>query len=203
MHGIDRKGGGSGTKKIAGAVLAVLLLWGVSYAQSYGPPTYSVGDTWTFKEGRSTREGKVVAVNANENTIKGLFSGCPTCLVRTDKNLTWLELLDAAGKPVDVTQYGAVPVGAWKLYDFPLEVNKTWNFSADAFIQNQPANFNYDLKVEAYEDVKTPAGVFKAYRIRAAVNVRGRGWENNYQNVSWFAPDAKIVVKFTTRRRGG
>lgn len=192
-------------KLFACASLFVLLLSGAAAeAQSYGPPTYSVGDTWTLKEGRSTRQATVLRADEEGYTIKGIWVGCATCLVRMDKNLMWIELLDAAGKPVDVTQYPAVPIGqAWRIFEFPLEAGKTWRVSPMIYIRGAPARFTMDFKVEGYEKVKVAAGTFEAYKIRAAVQITAPEWSNAYQNVYWFSPQAKSTVKFTTTRARG
>ncbi len=74
------------------AVFTLLAMVSTAHAQSYGPPTYSVGDTWKFSNDR-----KVEVVKVDENGIEVVgFYGCPTCISRHDKNLTILEIVTAA-----------------------------------------------------------------------------------------------------------
>ncbi len=187
------------------AASVVFMLAGMAQAQSYGPPLRSVGDTWTIKEeGGAPREIKVVAVDSDGYLIEGAYSGCPTCRVSTDKNLTWLKMLDADGKPVDVTKLEWVPVGpGWKFLDFPLEIKKAWRISEQAFLQGSVVTYTVDVTVDGYEDVRTPAGTFKAYKIRSLWTLETRwGRRPTWTNVTWFAPDAKGSVKFTSTRPG-
>lgn len=62
---------------------------------------------------------------------------------------------------------------------------------------------HYDgmFAVQAYEDVTTKAGTFKAFKIVRDWNIRpidnrGRGF--SWTTTEWYAPDAKWVVKWTT-----
>lgn len=78
-----------------------------------------------------------------------------------DKNLTVLQVQGADGKPVDLTQVaGFLPVGPeWKLYDFPLQLKKSWRTSGRGSYTGRYgtrcAIYTGDSTVWAYEDVKT------------------------------------------------
>ena len=145
-------------------VLAVLVLVTAAHAQSAGPPTYSVGDTWTRSHGA---EPIVVKVDENGSEVKGFLLTCPTCIYQLDKNLTILNVVQADGKPVDPTAMWAVPLGPdWRKLDFPLEVKKTWRISPRGFFRGSPSIFTLDCTVVAYEDVTTKAGTFKSYKIQ-------------------------------------
>ncbi len=190
--------------RLSVAALVLMTLVAIAHAQSAGPPALSEGDTWAFKEigGTSSGQIKVIKVEDAGYLVSGAYSGCPTCLVRTDKHLTWLNLLDSDGKPKEVTTVEFVPIGPeWKFLDFPLEVKETWRISARAFLRRSPASYTVDCTVEAYEDVKTSAEVFTAYRIR-------RDWaltspfRASWTDFGWFAPEVKWSVKFTSQRRG-
>jgi hypothetical protein len=47
--------------------------------------------------------------------------------------------------------------------------------------------------IEAFEDLTTPAGTFKAWRVRSADNFGN-------ENVQWYAPDLGVFVKQSLRR---
>ena len=66
------------------------------------------------------------------------------------------------GKPVQTYE----PYEA--LYDWPLFVGKSWvsEFKIRDHAREQTVALRYDFRVEAFEEVTTPAGVSKAFRIR-------------------------------------
>ena len=175
-------------------VLAVLVLVTAAHAQSAGPPSYSVGDTWKRSHGA---EPTVVKVDENGIEVKGLLLSCPTCIYRLDKNLTILDVVQSDGKPVDVTSMWGAPLGPdWRVFDFPLEVKKTWRISPTGFFRGNPQRYTVDCTVTAYEDVKTKAGTFKAYKIY--YEWTAERFPQRWTTVSWFSPDVKAIVKFTT-----
>jgi hypothetical protein len=188
------------------AAVVVLMLAGTATAQSYGPPEYSVGDTWIRKAAGKPWEVKVVNVEGDHVWMQGAFRDCPTCVVLLDRSGAFQALNDADGKPVDVTKYRFVPMGsAWKLWEFPLEAGKKWQFVADGYFQAQPVRYTVECRVEALEDIKTPAGTFKAYRVQrnwTSEGRRGPGFAVTWQDATWFAPAVKGPVKFTSTGRG-
>ncbi len=182
---------------------ALLFIWAVSaQAQSAGPNTYALGDTWTLSDGRTVT---VVKVDDAGTVMTGQILDCPTCRVRVDKNFLFDGVVtDADEKPVDVTKLRGVNVGLdWKFYDWPLEPKKRWQFTANGFFQGQPQTYDVRNHVIAYEDVKTKAGTFNAFRIQRDWSVRSRfGNPFTWVTVAWWAPDVKFSVKFTTTGRG-
>ena len=192
---------------IAGSLLLAIVSAG--HAQSIDAPAYSVGDAWTYKTGGDTREIKVLKVDGGGGIeVVGYLPSCATCIVQLDRDLTILAVLDAGGKPVDVTSIGFVPIGtSWQFFNFPLEPKKRWDFSGTAFNRGSTETYQLSNRVETLEDVKTPAGTFKAYRIvrdwllKAKTQVRNR--DITWRTTSWFAPDVKWVVKSTTTSATG
>lgn len=177
-------------------VLAILAFATDALAQSVGPPTFSVGDTWKRSHGA---EPTVVKVDENGVEIKGVLLTCPTCIYQLDKNLTLLNVVQADGKPVDPSQMWGAPLGPdWKLYDFPLEVKKTWRISPTGFFRGSPQRYTADCTVVAYEDVKTKAGTFKAYKIHYEWSLPLATSVIRWNSQLWYAPDVKVPVKFTT-----
>jgi len=187
-------------------VLVVAAITLPARGQSAAAPTYSVGDTWVRKIGSEMREVKVTKVEEGGTWFTGGRRDCQTCLTFFDKNLTLLRVTDASGKDVDVTQMNFVPLGSnWKLYDFPLEVKKTWSFTATGYSRGRTGTYKADNVVEAYEDAKTPAGTLKAFRIGRRWTLEGQGtggtFRVNWKDIFWFAPDTKSIVKFTSDGR--
>jgi len=117
-------------------------------AQPLDAPTYSVGDTWTLKEGSGPREVTVLKVGEGGAT-------------------------------------------------------EQWDFSASAFLRARYENYELNNRVDKIEEVKTPGGLFKAYRIVRDVTLKGgqamgRSRDTKWQTTVWFAPDVKFVVKSTS-----
>lgn len=188
--------------------LALTAMASSASAQAFDVPKYSVGDTWTLKDGSESREVTVVKVADGSVEMSGFLAGCPTCIVQLTSSLTMVGLLDGGGKPADPTQVGFVPMGAaWQLYSFPLEPKKRWDFSATAFLRGRYESYEYSNHVAGLEDVKTAAGTFKAYRIVRDIVLKGqpnvRNRDIRWQTSSWFAPDVKFVVKTTTTSATG
>lgn len=184
---------------------ALLVSVSSAYGQSYGPPAYSVGETWKRNVAGKIMEVKVVKVEDNGTWFTGGRTDCPTCLSFVDKNLTLIKLADAEGKDVDPVRLRFVAIG-WKFFDFPLEVNKVWRTSDQAYFRGVPYVYEVDWKVVSHEDVKTPAGTFKAFRVRGDWLYRDRmggSYDQRWTSESWFAPEVKQVVKFTSGARGG
>lgn len=184
------------------SALVLVLLVGQAHAQTADPPVYSVGDEW--KVGRFVR--KVVKTEGDVTVFRG-YPNCPTCLVYHDKNLVLLKIDQENGQPADTMSLGFVPVGSeWKFWDFPLAVGKKWDFSAKGFYRGNRVNWSYVNTVEGYEDVTTKAGTFKAFKLRRDVTIHvmdSRGGRPSWTEMNWFAPAAKVTVKFTTTNATG
>jgi hypothetical protein len=135
-----------------------------------------------------------------------LYGSCPTCLTVVDKTGNPSSITDADGKPMDVMRLGGVVfVGpGWKYYDWPLEVKKTWQMSAQAFTRGAVQNVTIQTTVIAYEDVNTKAGTFKAYRLQREWTMNWPGYTGpRWTTTEWYAPEVKSIVKsVTTGQRG-
>lgn len=180
--------------------LALLATVQPAVAQSAPAPKFVVGDTWTFKSGSETREATVLKVEPGAIEVSGLFFQCPACRVVIDDNINPQTLLDASGKPIDVVQFGFVPIGgSWKFWDVPLEVKKRWEFATTGFSRGRTANYVVTNVVEKIEDVKTPAGVFKTYKIQRdwiiKAEAQTRVSDGRWTTTTWYAPDARMYVK--------
>jgi len=188
-----------------GAITLFILLTtaAIAHAQLADPPSFSVGDTWKLSDGR---ELKVMRVDDQGTAIAGLRGDCRTCLTLFDKTYTPLSMIDAGGKPMDVMSLrGVVFVGpGWKFYEWPLEVKKTWNVSAKAFTRGETQNVTIRITVIAYEDVKTKAGTFKAYKLQRDWTMSWPGYTgSSWTTTDWYAPEVRSLVKSVTTSPGG
>ena len=164
--------------------------------QAYGPPKYCVGDAWTFTGGRVQR---VVSVDADSVVMIGypmLGGPCPGCLFELGKDLTLRSIRQPDGNSPDATR-GFLPVGEqWRYWDFPLTDGKSWRISASAFLWNSPSRYTIDCSVQGYEDVKTQAGTFKAFKVYRKWHFHQGGLGGpDWSDLMWFAPAVKTIVK--------
>jgi hypothetical protein len=184
--------------------LLLVLLSTQANAQSAEPPTYMVGESWTFSDGR---EVSIVKVEGDVTISKGQLLSCPACLFHVDKNLVILKIVQADGTAPDSAAIGFVPVGSdWKFLEFPLAAGKKWSFGAKGLFRNTVNHYDIVNTVLAYEDVTTKAGTFKAFRLTRDWNIRpidNRGRGSSWSTVEWYAPSVKRIVKYTTTNPNG
>jgi len=172
----------------------------LAYAQPGARPTHAVGDTWTISSGQIVR---VVKVDENGETQVRPKSPCPTCLWILDKDLTLLQVLEEDGKPADANKFGSLPLGlGMKFYDFPLEVKKTWRIEGYTLFRGSSMPMIVENTVSAFEDVKTKAGTFKAFKIDRSWTVRvSSGTPPTWSTTVWFSPETKGIVKTESTQR--
>jgi hypothetical protein len=79
--------------------------------------------------------------------------------------------------------------------NWPLEVGKSWVNSYRMTIHAAKRTVPYEIKqkVEAYEEVKTPAGTFKAFKVHSTDTLGN-------DNTVWISPELGIFVKQILRR---
>lgn len=125
--------------------------------------------------------------------VIGLTSGGGFYLYFDDSRRIVAQVRD--GKPVQTYD----PYEA--LYDWPLFVGKSWvsEFRIRDYAREQTVALKYDFRVEVFEEVATPAGVFKTFRIRRD------GPDDRY--IVWFNPELAVEVKrvwerFSSHRLG-
>ena len=190
--------------RLALAGSLVLISATLAYAQAGNPPTFTVGDTWTYT-GRDPvigEEARVVKVDEGGRRVLVMPKAtCPTCLWVYDQNLTLLEVREADGKPVDASKFGFLGIGM-KFFDFPLEVKKTWRIEGHGLFRGDNVPFIIENTVSAFKDVKTKAGTFKAFQIDRSWKVRvSTGPSPSWSTTSWYSPEARTTVKFESGAR--
>jgi hypothetical protein len=187
-------------KRLMMALALVAALAPLVFAQGGAAPSYAVGDTWTYSDGRKIA---VVKVEDGGPLMTGSFAVCPTCVVHYDRNLAIRKVTDPAGQPVEAAKIDFLALGPdWKFYAFPLEVKKTWSFSAEALVRGKPRRFDVSVLVSALEDVRTQAGSFKAFKMERTWANTQDGQTSKFTDIVWFAPSAKFPVKFQSSRTG-
>ena len=166
-------------------------------AQVAETPTYKIGDEWRYE--RTTV--RVVGVEPGQYTF--VVTGSPTCeecQYTWDSNRTLIKVASKEGKPVEDTAAGL------KLMQFPMSVGVTWTANQILRQRNTPdlIPYNNTFTVAAYEDVKTKAGTFKAYKVVWEQENKAiyRNWKGRL--LRWYSPEVKNWVKqevFTARWR--
>lgn len=172
------------TKPIAGAANVVI-----------DAPTFKVGDEWRYTDGYFIRvvgfEGDHVVTETNLDPF------CRNCRFIRDKNGAVVSVLDSEGKLVEYALSGL------KLLDFPMRVGKQW--SQDLTLRQLRTGrmmpYSNIFNVEAYEEVVTKAGTFKAFRISWTQENRGLyPWRGSLD--IWWSPDVRGFVKRAVHTSG-
>ena len=112
-----------------------------------------------------------------------------------------MQLLGEDGKPADASKFGFLGIGM-KFFDFPLEVKKTWRIEAHGLFRGDNVPYIIECSVSAFEDVKTKAGTFKAFKIDRSWKIRvSAGQSPNWSDTVWFSPAVKTPIKFESGAR--
>jgi hypothetical protein len=162
-------------------------------AERYVPPP--LGSTWeriqhdtgSYGSGPtklSSRRGEATWQGAPVITFEGAVGGWT---VYAQPNGAWLGFFK-----------GATPIITFdppQIWDFPLEVGKSWVREQRMTIQAAKRTVTYSIrqKVESFEEVTVPAGTFKAFKISTETSLGD-------ENVIWFSPELGIFVKQSLRR---
>lgn len=188
---------------LASSVLTVLTSLAVAstaLAQPAASPRFAVGDSWSYTDGRQI---KVVKVEDGAPIMTGSLAVCPACVVHYDRNLSIRKVTDAGGQPVEAAKIDFLALGPdWKFYAFPLEVKKSWKFSAEGLVRGKPQRYDVAVVVTALEDVQTKAGSFKAFKMERTWSGTQGAQPFSFTDVVWFAPSAKFPVRFQSNRAG-
>jgi len=190
-------------RRLALAVSLVLISTTLAYAQAGNRPTYTVGDAWTYTQRppQLGEEARIVKVDETGFVVVRPKSTCPTCSWVYSNDLILMQLLGEDGKPADVSKFEFLGIGL-KFLDFPLEVKKTWRIEAHGLFRGNNVPYIIDITVSAFEDVKTKAGTFKAFKIDRSWKIRvSTGPSPNWSDTVWFSPAVKNPVKFESGAR--
>ena len=164
----------------------------MSPGERYVPPpagstyTSEFRDTGSYGNSRSDVSGQIVAHDWNGTMATG-FQGAQSTLIVLPTG-AFAAVVARDGKPM--TSWD--PPAVW---EFPLQVGKAWTkqYKFKIHAQNSEMQFETRQVVEAYEEVKVPAGTFKAFRVRSSDTLGN-------ENVQWLAPELGMFVKTVLRR---
>ncbi len=161
--------------------------------EAYVPP--AVGSTWINGEHNTGSFGsgdKQLTVTVGERTWEGqkvytLATQPQQGTVVMNGQGFWMAVLGTDDKPLIRWE----PASGYQL---PLEVGKTW-MQHYRMIDAAGGSHPYDTtcKVEAYEEVKVPAGAYKAFKVACS-------YSYGAEEITWLSPELRIWVKQSLKR---
>jgi len=156
-------------------------------------PVWKVGDQWTY---RSARGGhgirQIVDVKEDSFIMKTSESENLRAYDRTTMNLKFL--VEKSGKQVLVSH----PFR--KVLDFPIFVGKKWKDTVRGrTATKREVTFENEFQIEGVEEVTTPAGIFKAFKIYQKQTVTIPPGSNGWA-CYWYSPIAKNTVKIEVEK---
>lgn len=158
-------------------------------------PVWNVGDKWTYKDATGgTFTNEVVEVKEDLFIVKrGEFQD----LVAYDrKTMNMIYMIDASGRQIKSTSV------LRKLWNFPIIIGKKWTdiTTSPPLGGTGDVNFLHEFRVEGVEEVTTPAGTFKAYRIHYKQKNLSSGRDGWIR--FWYSTEVKTWVKRVSEETG-
>jgi hypothetical protein len=150
-------------------------------------PRWTAGDSWTYRG-----KGREGAYTITRRVLReGIFEGHEAYEVEAGDSRYWYtKQLGYLARVTDGrTVRRATPPEDWR---WPLQVGKSWSATVtwtDGPAQDQRFVLTGVWAVEAYEEVKTPAGTFKAFKVSR------REIESGASQEFWYSPAVRGWVK--------
>jgi hypothetical protein len=150
-------------------------------------PSWTVGDSWTYRG-----KGRDGAYTITRRVLReGVFEGHDAYEVEAGDSRYWYtkRLGYLARVTGDRTVRRAMPPEDWQ---WPLQVGRSWSATVtwvDGPAQDQRFVLTGVWAVEAYEEVRTPAGTFKAFKVSR------REIESGASQEFWYSATVKGWVK--------
>jgi hypothetical protein len=154
-------------------------------------PTWTAGESWTY---RGRRDGATYTIT-RKVLREGLFQGREAYEIEAGDAHYWYtkKLGYLAKTSGGRTVRHASPPEDWQ---WPLQVGKSWSATVTWTDAGEPERrfvLTSVWTVEAYEDVKTPAGSFKAFKVSR------RELESGASQEFWYSPAVAGWVKLDGR----
>jgi hypothetical protein len=170
-----------------------------AFAQEQAPaPVFEDGDFWHFKSTERSHQGA-----SRSNPVDGVYG-----LSYSQGKLRISKLTDGQKEPAERTAirtffalFGQRP--DVKDLQFPLFVGEKWSYKYEltAIGAKRSLNRDVEIKVTGIEQVSTPAGNFRAFKLEKedAAGHEHESWVTTY----FYSPETKSVVKSFFDARGG
>lgn len=147
-----------------------------------GKPTYKNGETWVFtaKEGGS--------IGSRSNPIDGNYE-----LSIVDGKLRIVAVSGSQKDEVEPRPAALIGLlGFGRNLSFPLTVGKQWTFDyKNAPVGGKATARTITYEVKGIEQVTTPAGTFRAFKLESDDRGPYDFWTTTY----WYSPETRSVVK--------
>jgi hypothetical protein len=150
-------------------------------------PRWTAGESWTYRG-----KGKDGAYTITRKVLReGIFEGYDAYEVQAGDSRYWYtkQLGYLARVTGDRTVRRAMPPEDWQ---WPLQVGRSWSATAtwvDGPAQDRSFVLTGVWTVESYEEIKTPAGTFKAFKVSR------REIESGASQEFWYSAKVKGWVK--------
>jgi hypothetical protein len=161
------------------------MAWGQEKVEA---PIWNVGDKWTYKRADGvTFTNEIVDVKEELFILKA--SGIRDLYGYDKRTMNVKFIIEESGKQVKSIST------IRNLFNFPIFVGKKWTDTTTEIPARGQREVTYvsDFKTEGIEEITTPAGTFKAYKIH--YKQMNMGAMNNGWARFWYSPDAKTWIK--------
>ena len=168
---------------VAVAALSLASLATLIAQEEAQAPTYRDGDYWWYRVAGRIYELTIVA-----GKLK-IFDPKP------DQKI---EIEDERAEALSAM----VPIGEndRQLVEFPVSVGKEWHTRYDTDKQSRPKKFgtvavtkSVENRATGIEDITTPAGTFRAFKIERRETKRG---QESMSGFAYYSPEIRSVVKY-------
>ena len=178
-------------KNILGAAtIAATLLIFTGVVAATEAPVYKEGDWWRVKVDTVFKPGISRTGRCDE--------AYPEYVVKIDQGKP--KIFSVSGNkeeeidcPTIANELLNVGPEAGRYLKFPLAVNNSWTFQGTGRGPRGPIRFNENLKVQAWEKIKSPRGELDAFRIEASYSTPFGG---DVVTAFHYSPTIKCIVSF-------
>jgi hypothetical protein len=181
-------------------VLTLSLLRGYVSAQDQAPaPSFKEGDTWQFKITRLGGAENVTSTEFNDGTYELVFTQGKVKLYSVEGNQKTEMMIQSTGS----TQGLLTNVGQSEQrpdMKFPLSVGQNWKYTYRETPTGARREINYyvEISVTGIEQVTTPAGAFKAFKVLKTTSwASGGGTSNSNTATFFYSPETRSKIKST------
>ena len=151
-------------------------------------PVWNVGDKWTYKSARGGIGIRQI-VDIKEDLFIMKVSESQNLRAYDKKTMNLKFLVEESGKQVLVSN------SFRKVLDFPIFVGKKWKDAVPGrTATKREVTFENEFQIEGVEEVTTPAGIFKTFKIYQKQTVSIPPGSNGWARY-WYSPMAKNTVK--------
>jgi hypothetical protein len=176
------------------------LFWSSAFVLAQEPaqaPSFKDGDTWQFNITRQGGAQNVTSTDFNDGKYELMFTHGGVKLYQVEESQKNELAINQEGP----TQGSLTLIGKSDQranLKFPLSVGQKWTYS----YRQKPAGarrdveFSVEISVTGIEQVATPAGTFKAYKLVGDTTWRGQGRSTS---TYFYSPETKSIIKRSNR----